>query len=268
MTDLATALENTAPGFKANTALVLGSGLGSFVEQIDNPVSISYADLDGFPHSGVSGHAAQLIAGTIAGQPILVMSGRAHYYEQGNAAVMRQALEALHGVGVRRLILTNSAGSTNRDMPPGSLMQIKDHINFSGTNPLFGEPTDRRFVGLTTAYDKRWRKAFRRAAEALDIDLHRGVYMWFSGPSFETPAEIKMVRRMGADAVGMSTVPEVILARFLDMEVAAFSVITNFAAGMTGDELSHTETKEVAPLGGQRLGQIIVRMFEDEAHDA
>jgi len=142
-------------------------------------------------------------------------------------------------------------------MGPGSVMQIKDHINFSGTNPLFGEPTDQRFVGLTTAYDKSLRKTFRKQAKALGVKLHRGVYMWFSGPSFETPAEIKMARLMGADAVGMSTVPEVILARFFDMEVAAFSVITNFAAGMTGAELSHTETKEMAPRGGEILASLL-----------
>ena len=142
-------------------------------------------------------------------------------------------------------------------------MQIKDHINFSGTNPLFGEPTDKRFVGLTTAYDKRLRKTFRRHAKALDIDLHRGVYMWFSGPSFETPAEIKMARKMGADAVGMSTVPEVILARFFDMEVAAFSIITNYAAGMTGAELSHTETKDVAPQGGEKIARLLNTALKD-----
>jgi purine-nucleoside phosphorylase len=137
------------------------------------------------------------------------------------------------------------------------VMIIEDHINFSGSNPLFGEPTDRRFVGLTNAYDEGMRKALEEAAVKTGVDIKKGVYMWFSGPSFETPAEIRMARLIGADAVGMSTVPEVILARFLDMKVAACSVITNYAAGMTGQEISHHETKEMAPLGGNRLGAVI-----------
>ncbi len=253
MQDLATALD----GFEPQTALVLGSGLGSVVDAVDIVSRHDFSALDGFPVSAVSGHSAEVIAGTINGHRVIVLSGRVHYYEQGDPAAMRGPLQALSTVGVNRLILTNSAGSTNPDMGPGSVMQIKDHINFSGTNPLFGEPTDQRFVGLTTAYDKSLRKTFRKQAKALGVKLHRGVYMWFSGPSFETPAEIKMARLMGADAVGMSTVPEVILARFFDMEVAAFSVITNFAAGMTGAELSHTETKEMAPRGGEILASLL-----------
>ncbi len=142
-------------------------------------------------------------------------------------------------------------------------MLITDHINFSGSNPLFGEPTDRRFVGLTEAYDAVMRAAIEAAAKATRTRMHRGVYMWFSGPSFETPAEIRMARILGADAVGMSTVPEVILARFLGLRVAACSVITNLAAGMTGAELSHRETKDMAPLGGARLAAILKRAFKD-----
>ena len=185
------------------------------------------------------------------------MSGRVHYYENGDAAAMRAPLEALKDAGVKQLILTNSAGSTDPDMPPGSVMQIKDHINLSGANPLIGEASDERFVGMTSAYDKPMRQSIRRTAKAEGIELHRGVYMWLSGPTFETPAEIKMVKRLGADAVGMSTVPEAILARFLGLRVAALSVITNFAAGMTGNELSHHETKEVAPMGGEKLANLI-----------
>ena len=257
--DLTTALN----GFQPETALVLGSGLGGVVDAVKIEQRIAFADLDGFPVSQVSGHSAEVIAGTLNGHKVAVLSGRVHYYENADAAAMRAPIEALKQAGVDRLILTNSAGSTNPDMGPGSIMQIKDHINFSGTNPLFGEPTDKRFVGLTTAYDKSLRKNFRKHAKALDIKLHRGVYMWFSGPSFETPAEIRMSRIMGADAVGMSTVPEVILARFFDMEVAAFSIITNYAAGMTGNELSHTETKEVAPQGGEKIARLLSAAFEE-----
>lgn len=259
MTDLKTALD----GFVAETALVLGSGLGTLVERVENSKRHSYDKLDGFPVSGVSGHAGELIAGTLSGTNVIVLSGRAHYYEHADAAAMRAPLEALKAVGIKRIILTNSAGSVTKDMAPGSVMQIKDHINFSGTNPLFGEPSDDRFVGMTSAYDKPLRKLFRKVADENDIEIHRGVYMWFSGPSFETPAEIKMARRMGADAVGMSTVPEVILSRFLGLDVAAFSVVTNFGAGMTGGELSHTETKEMAPKGGEILGRLIEAAFKE-----
>jgi purine-nucleoside phosphorylase len=148
-------------------------------------------------------------------------------------------------------------------MPPGSVMLITDHINFANRNPLIDEATDARFVGMTHAYDALLQDAARRAAAAEGLGLFEGVYIWFSGPSFETPAEIRAARILGADAAGMSTVPEVILARFLGMRVAAFSAITNFAAGMTGAELSHEETKEVAPVGGAKLQRILTRTLAD-----
>jgi purine-nucleoside phosphorylase len=192
-----------------------------------------------------------------------MLSGRVHYYEHGAADAMRVPLEVLRGIGVTRLILTNSAGSLRQDMPPGSVMRITDHINFSGANPLIGEASDSRFVGMTTAYDATLGAAMDRAAEATGTPLHHGVYMWFSGPSFETPAEIRMARVLGADAVGMSTVPEVILARFMGLEVAAASVITNYGAGMTGAELSHQETKDMAPIGGRRLATILEQTIGD-----
>ena len=257
MTDAVTRLVERLAGRAPKTALVLGSGLGGLVDEVSDAVRIPYGDLPGFPHSGVTGHAGQLVAGDFNGTPVIMMAGRAHYYEHGNAGAMRPALETLHGIGVTTLMLTNAAGSLEPDMGPGSVMLLTDHINFSGSNPLFGEPTDRRFVGLTNAYDSDMRAAIERAAEKTGTPLHKGVYMWFSGPSFETPAEIKMARIVGANAVGMSTVPEVILARFLGLRVAACSVITNLAAGMTGGELSHQETKDMAPLGGRRLAAIL-----------
>ncbi|MDP3523475.1 MAG: purine-nucleoside phosphorylase [Hoeflea sp.] len=244
-------------------AIVLGSGLGSLVETVTDPVRIAYNDLPGFPASGVSGHAGEVVAGHIGSTPVIMLSGRVHYYEHGHADAMRVPLEALQGIGVTHLILTNAAGSLRQDMPPGSVMRITDHINFSGSNPLFGEPSDRRFVGMTNAYDADLARRMTAAAEATGTPMHEGVYMWFSGPSFETPAEIRMARTMGADAVGMSTVPEVILARFLGMKVAAASVITNFGAGMTGGELSHQETKDMAPIGGKRLAAILTRLIGD-----
>jgi len=204
-----------------------------------------------------------VVAGLIGKTPVVILSGRVHYYENGRADAMRAPLEALKGIGVTNLILTNSAGSLRNDMPPGSVMRISDHINFSGTNPLFGEPSDGRFVGMTSAYDAEMGERMKAAAQSTGTELHEGVYMWFSGPSFETPAEIRMARTLGADAVGMSTVPEVILARFLGINVIAASVITNFGAGMTGGELSHQETKDMAPIGGKRLSAILTAMFEN-----
>ncbi|MEX0955201.1 MAG: purine-nucleoside phosphorylase [Rhizobiaceae bacterium] len=261
MKEAAARLVEALNGLAPETALVLGSGLGGLVDAVEDPVRVPYADLPGFPKSGVTGHAGEVVAGHLSGAPVLMLSGRAHYYEHGNPAAMRPALEVLAGIGVRKLILTNAAGSLEPAMGPGSVMLIEDHINFSGTNPLFGEPSDARFVGLTEAYDRAMRAALEKAAAATGTALHKGVYMWFSGPSFETPAEIRMARIMGATAVGMSTVPEVILARFLGMRAAACSVITNLAAGMTGAELSHQETKDMAPLGGQRLAAILKEAF-------
>ena len=246
-------------GLAPSVALVLGSGLGGLVGAVQDAVHVPYSKLPGFPESGVSGHAGEVVAGTIGGKPVLLLSGRVHYYEKGDAAAMRPVLEVLRGLGIAKLILTNAAGSVRENIPPGSVMLIEDHINFSGTNPLIGEESDARFVGMTSAYDDGLRAAILHAAAQEDIDLHKGVYMWFSGPSFETPAEIRMARAMGADAVGMSTVPEVILGRFLGLKCAACSVITNYGAGMTGAELSHAETKDMAPVGGKKLQAILTR---------
>lgn len=250
-------------GLKPRYAVVLGSGLGSLVADVENAIRIPYAEIPGFPVSAVSGHAGELVAGLLGGTPVIMLSGRIHYYEKGDAAAMREPLTLLAGLGVEALILTNSAGSLREDMPPGTVMQITDHINYSGMNPLIGEESDARFVGMTTAYDADLASRMVAAAEKCAIALSSGVYMWFSGPSFETPAEIRMARILGADAVGMSTVPEVILARFLGLRVAAASVITNYGAGMTGNELSHDETKEMAPIGGRRLAAILKTMIAD-----
>jgi len=242
--------------------IVLGSGLGEFSSSVEGAVAIPYGDLEGFPAPSVSGHAGTLVLGRIGNEDVAVLSGRAHYYEHGRADAMRPALETLKALGIADLVLTNAAGSLRIEHNPGAVMLILDHINFSGTNPLIGEKTDERFVGLTAAYDTDLRSAALTASDAEAIRLHEGVCMWFSGPTFETPAEIRAARTLGADAVGMSTVPEVILARFLKLRVIAFSVITNYAAGMTGAELSHQETKEVAPRGGAQLARILTHMLK------
>ncbi|GHC74687.1 purine-nucleoside phosphorylase [Limoniibacter endophyticus] len=247
---------------RVRTALVLGSGLGELVHAVDGAVRIPYREIPGFPEGGVSGHSGELVAGMLYGVPVLILSGRVHYYERGDADAMRPVLEALRQVGIERLILTNAAGSLRSNVSPASVMLIEDHINWSGLNPLIGESSDARFVSMTEAYDAKLRSVLDQAANEIGVPLAKGVYMWFSGPSFETPAEIRMAQMLGADAVGMSTVPEVILARFFGMRVAACSVITNLGAGMTGAELSHQETKDVAPLGGKRLSMIIKKAFE------
>jgi purine-nucleoside phosphorylase len=252
-------------GIKPATAIVLGSGLGSFVETAEDAVTIPYTELEGFPPAGVSGHAGALVLGRIAGCPVAILSGRAHYYESGRADAMRAALATVAALGANTVILTNSAGSLRQDMPPGSVMMIEDHIAFSGPNPLIGEPDEARFVDMTEAYDVGLRGRAAAAAEAEGIPCPGGVYIWFSGPSFETPAEINAARALGADAVGMSTVPETILARFLGLKVLGFSAITNYAAGMTGAELSHDETKEIAPEGGSKLARILTRFLGDQA---
>jgi purine-nucleoside phosphorylase len=261
MTSAVDTLIERLRGLMPRHAIVLGSGLGTLVAELREPVRIPYSELPGFPESGVSGHAGEVVAGYLGDKPVIMLSGRVHYYEDGKSDAMRVPLEVLQGLGATRLILTNSAGSVRQDMPPGSVMRITDHINFAGINPLIGESSDARFVGMTNAYDATMGEAMDRAAAAVGVDLHHGVYMWLSGPTFETPAEIRMVRTLGADAVGMSTVPEVILARFLGFSVAAASVITNFGAGMTGGELSHQETKDMAPVGGARLAKVLQEML-------
>jgi purine-nucleoside phosphorylase len=236
--------------------LILGSGLGHLAGAVDG-VSIPYDDLPGFPHVAVSGHNPNLVVGNLEGVRVAVFGAREHYYENGNPAAMRPALECLQALGAGALIATNAAGSLRPDIRPGDLMLLSDHINFSGLNPLIGEKTDARFVPMTTAHDLVMREALRESAEAVGVALPQGVYAWYSGPSFETPAEIRAIKILGGDAVGMSTVPEVILARFFGLRVAAISTITNMAAGMSDEEISHEHTKAMAPLGAAKLERIL-----------
>lgn len=236
--------------------LILGSGLGHLAQAVEG-VAIPYGELPGFPHVGVSGHNPHLHVGTLEGVRVAVFGAREHYYESGNPRAMLLPLEVLKALGAGELILTNAAGSMRPDVPPGSVMLLSDHINYSGLNPLIGEKTDARFVPMTDAHDPAMRRALEAAAVRLGIDLPEGVYCWYSGPSFETPAEIRMLKLLGGDAVGMSTVPEVILARFLGLKVAAISTITNMAAGMSDEKISHEHTKAMAPLGAAKLERIL-----------
>ncbi len=262
--DLAAIVRARAGHAPVALGLVLGSGLGHLTEAVDGP-AIPYADLAGFPHAGVSGHVPHLVVGELEGVRVAAFGGRAHYYETGNPRAMRLPLEVLKELGAQTLLLTNAAGSLRPEMPTGSVMALADHINVSGLNPLIGEPTDARFVPMTDAHDPAIRARLRAAAEGEGVELHEGVYAWYSGPSFETPAEIRMIRTLGADAVGMSTVPEVILGRFLGLRVAALSVITNMAAGMSDEAISHEHTKAMAPLGAAKLERVLRRFLRDTA---
>lgn len=246
---------------KPKTAIILGSSLGPVAEAVADPLVIPYGDIPGFPVSKVSGHAGKLVVGKLGGVEVAVLQGRSHPYESGNAAVMRPAIETLKGAGIETLILTNAAGSLKPEMRPGSIMLITDHINFSGMNPLIGQQGDENFVPMTDAYDPGLRARFLAAAKAEDIPLHQGVYCWYSGPSFETPAEIRMFQIIGGTAVGMSTAPETILARRFGMKVAGLSVITNLAAGIEGASPSHEETKREGIKAAENMKKLISAFF-------
>ena len=256
-------LQSQLGGRTPKIAIVLGSSLGSFADAVKDSVRIPYSELEGFPVPKISGHAGELVVGKIGGCQVAVLAGRAHPYESGNPAVMRPVIEALKAAGVETLILTNAAGSLNPKMRPGSIMMLTDHINQAGMNPLVGSHGDENFVPMTDAYDPKLQKALKAAARREKLKLHQGVYVWYSGPSFETPAEIKMFRLIGGTAVGMSTVPETILARRFGLRVAALSVITNLAAGIEGASPSHEETKREGAKAAERMKSLLARFFKD-----
>jgi purine-nucleoside phosphorylase len=244
-------------------ALVLGSGLGAVVESVSGRKSVDYADLPGFPQPSVAGHGGRLTLGRLAGRTVAVMEGRAHYYESGRADGMNLALATLKELGCRRLILTNAAGSLRDDVGPGRLLLLRDHINFAGVSPLFGLTGNERFVDLVDAYDPAARTQLLSISRRLDIKLAEGIYVWFCGPHFETPAEIAAARILGGDAVGMSTVPEVIVARMLGLKVTALSMITNQAAGMSDQPLSHDQTMRHATAAAGDMTRLLTAFMEE-----
>jgi len=223
-------------------AVVLGSGWSSLTEHIDNAQRIPYAELAGFPVATVAGHSGELWLGRIGGCEVAVMSGRRHVYESGDVQGMKEPLACLHDLGCQVLVQTNAAGSLHARMAPGSLMVINDHINLSQRSPLVGDNGSGRFVDMKNAYDAGLRAIAHAVAERSGVTLHDGVYAWNLGPQFETPAEIRMFQQLGADAVGMSTVPETILARRAGMRVLAISMLTNMASGLSAETLSHAHT--------------------------
>lgn len=230
-------------------AIVLGSGLGEFTRAVQDAVACAYADVPNWPASAVVGHAGRLVVGSIAGRRVAALSGRAHFYEGHDMRTVTFGIRALGVYGVPRVILTNAAGGINTSLTPGTLMVIEDHINLMGTNPLIGPNEDRfgvRFPDMTEIYSVRLRELAHEVAGELGVRLGRGVYAAVHGPSYETPAEIRFLRTIGADAVGMSTVPEAIVARHMGMEVLGISCISNAAAGVLPRPLVHDEVMEVA----------------------
>ncbi|MDQ6623387.1 MAG: purine-nucleoside phosphorylase [Verrucomicrobiota bacterium] len=226
----------------AETAIVLGSGLSSLVDDAAGAEEISYREIPELPQANVAGHAGRFVLEKIKGAPVIYAQGRVHLYEGHDARAVTAGIRLLARSGVKRLILTNAAGSVNAEFPPGSWMMISDHLNLTGTSSLVGAP---QFIDMSGAYSPSWRRHFAQVAAGAGIDLHEGVYAGLLGPQYETPAEVRMLRSLGADAVGMSTVLETIQARALGLEVAGFSCLTNWAAGIGSDQLSHGDVLEV-----------------------
>jgi len=246
--------------------IILGSGLGAIADALADATHTPYAELEGFPQPSVAGHGGTLSQGTLAGLPVAIFQGRKHVYETGDAYGMKAPIRWLKDAGAESLFLTNAAGSLNADVGPGRLMALSDHINFLGVNPLTGPNDDAlgpRFLSLRDAYDPELRAKLHAAARVLDVELAEGVYLATAGPTFETPAEIRAFRTLGADAVGMSTVPEVILARHAGLRVAAVSAITNLAEGMGGEELSHEQTLRNAEVAARDLVRLVLKFAED-----
>ncbi|EYE87450.1 purine nucleoside phosphorylase [Fervidicella metallireducens AeB] len=229
--------------------LILGSGLGSIADEVEEKVVIKYSDIPNFPVSTVAGHAGQFVYGKLEGKTVLMMQGRFHFYEGYAMREVTFPIRILHMLGIKNLIVTNAAGGVNTGFKPGDLMIIKDHINFSGTNPLIGRNLDEfgpRFPDMSKPYCSDLIEIAKKVAEEKEIDVVEGVYIMMTGPSYETPAEIRMCRILGADAVGMSTVPEVIVANHSGMKVLGISCITNMAAGILEQPLNHQEVMETS----------------------
>jgi xanthosine phosphorylase len=245
--------------------IVLGSGLGAVADAVEGAVHVPYEELPGFPQPTVAGHAGSAVLGRIGSVPVAVLQGRAHVYEGGAMDLIRTPIRMLRAAGAEILILTNAAGSLRADVGPGSLMAITDHINMTGVNVLTGpndDATGPRFPSLRDAYDPELREHLHAAAGQIGVTLHEGVYLAVGGPSFETPAEIRAFRTLGADAVGMSTVHETIVARHAGLRVAAVSAITNLAEGMQDEPLSHEQTLRDAARAASDLAPLITRFVE------
>ena len=261
----AAAVMTERSGLRPRVGVVLGSGLGGVADAVAEPTVIDYAELPGFPETTVAGHGGRAVLGQIGGVPVAVLQGRAHVYEGGDLDRIRVPIRALRAAGAEILVLTNAAGSLREEVGPGRLMLIIDHINISGTNVLTGPNDDAigpRFPSMRDAYDPELRERLRAAADELGTELAEGVYAAVSGPTFETPAEIRALGTLGGDAVGMSTVHETAVARHCGLRVAAVSAISNFAEGLSDEPLSHEQTLRGAERAAEALVPVLVRFVE------
>lgn len=247
-------------GIVPRVGVVLGSGLGAFADELDDAVTLLYSEIPGWPRSTAVGHAGKMVVGTLEGLPVAVLAGRAHLYEGYSPARVTYNVRVLRMLGVESLVLTNAAGGINMEYGPGSLVLISDHLNLQGTNPLTGANEDDfgpRFPDMSEAYSREYREIAHRVARELGVALHEGVYAALTGPSYETPAEIRYLRTIGADLVGMSTVPEVIVANHMSMKVLAISCVTNMAAGLLPQKINHDEVLET----GERVRGKLVSLL-------
>ena len=256
------------PGFAPRVAMILGSGLGVLAEQMTDVVSISYADLPGFPISTVHGHAGELVLGELAGVPVMCMKGRGHFYEGYGAHVMTSAVRTFKLLGCEMLLVTNAAGSLRPEVDAGSVVVLSDHINMLPGSPMAGPNDDRfgpRFFSMANAYDADLRALVKETAAAKNITLAEGVYLAAPGPNFETAAEIRAFKTLGADVVGMSVVPEVISARHCGLKVVGVSAITNLAEGLSPFPLSHEQTLKYAAVAATSLIEVILGFLANVA---
>ena len=245
--------------FKPELAIVLGSGLGAFCDSLDG-VRIPYSEITGFAPSTVKGHKGELLFCEIHSKKAVIMQGRFHFYEGHSLSATTYPIKVFKKLGVNKIILTNAAGSLKKDLTPGSIMAISDHINFMGSNPLIGENDETlgtRFPDMNDLYSKRLRDVLFDCAKDLNIDLKEGVYSALTGPSYETPAEVRMLALLGASATGMSTVPEAIVAKYCSMEVLGVSLITNYAAGLSDVAPNHKEVVEMGKVAGLELSKLL-----------
>lgn len=255
--------ERTA--YRPKTAVILGSGLGSLGDEVENAQYIPYEDIPGFPHSNVKGHADRFVFGKLKGKEICLMQGRFHYYEGFTMREVCFPVYALHLFGIKNIVITNACGGINESFQPGDLMLINDHINLIGANSLIGDNDERfgtRFPDMTEVYDHSLRELTLKTARELDIPLRQGVYAYFSGPCYETAAEIRAYKAFGSDAVGMSTVPEATAANYLGMKVLGLSCITNMATGLAGKAHSHEEVLRTAQKTGVLFTALLSRVLE------
>lgn len=252
--------------FTPDIAIVLGSGLGPLADEVENPVVIDYSEIANFPRSTVAGHDGKLVIGTISGKRVIVMKGRFHYYEGYDMDMVTLPTRVFARLGIKYLLVTNAAGGVREDLNPGTIMLITDHLSFMCPSPLRGpnlEAFGPRFKDMTEVYNKELTAMAKHAADTVDVPVKEGVYCFFRGPQYETPAEIRGIRTLGADAVGMSTVPEAIVARHSGMTTLGISLITNKAAGLGSSELNHAEVTQTAQEAERNLVKLVKEILKE-----